>query len=161
MDNVYTISIARADRGEVLAAATVEVADDRAWITEIRAEVDAGAVPPQLGAIDFSLLVRTVLMVADMAEPEPRQDVAEEPRTGELVADSPAADPPVPVVQNGTRNAGVPSDFAVTYWRLGSLAKVAKRYDVPNHIAQEWIKLLQQEGKVANPWPKKGVRPFR
>ncbi|WP_405180877.1 hypothetical protein OG225_06675 [Nocardia sp. NBC_01377] len=57
--------------------------------------------------------------------------------------------------------AGAPADFGVTYWRLGSIAKVAKHYDIPHHIAQDWIKSLQQQGKLASPWPSKSARPLR
>ncbi|WP_280309508.1 hypothetical protein [Nocardia abscessus] len=63
-------------------------------------------------------------------------------------------------LQQEQRN-GMPLDFGVTYWRLGSIAKVARHYEVPHHIAQDWIKSLQQQGKLASPWPSKGSRATR
>ncbi|MEV0361049.1 hypothetical protein AB0H71_33850 [Nocardia sp. NPDC050697] len=46
-------------------------------------------------------------------------------------------------------SVSVPSDFGVNYWRLGSITKVARHYDVPNHIAKDWIASLTQETRVA------------
>ena len=63
-----------------------------------------------------------------------------------------------PVSRSSTERNGMPSDFGVNYWRLGSIAKVSAHYDVPRRIAQDWIRTLQQQGKVANPWPKRGMR---
>lgn len=48
--------------------------------------------------------------------------------------------------------SGAPSDVATTYWKLGSVAKVAKHYDVPHTIARQWIQTLRKGGKVPNPW---------
>lgn len=176
MSDIYTISISDADREDALATATVEITGDRARITEIRTRAGAEAVPAQLGEIDFSLLVRTAMMFSGAARPEPHPGAEEEPATGgRLSAPAepvPPTAPPEPVIRPSretarpapkasTRNFDMPADFGVTYWRLGSIAKVAKHYDVPHHIAQDWIKALQEAGKAANPWPKKNRRPGR
>ncbi|QIS22161.1 hypothetical protein [Nocardia terpenica] len=180
MGNLYTISIAASDQSEVVAAATVEVIDDQALITEIRTEVGASTVIPlQLGSIDFSLLVRTAVMLSGAMDPKPdfRVDDREFASRNQLPSDvGPRTEPPStavadqarapvgnpgPVRKERAKNHGMPSDFGVTYWRLGSIAKVAKHYEVPHHIAQDWIKSLQKEGKVASPWPKKGTRNLR
>ncbi|UGT60389.1 hypothetical protein [Nocardia asteroides] len=42
----------------------------------------------------------------------------------------------------------MPSDFGVNYWRLGSITKVARHYDVPHHIAKQWIASLSQEARL-------------
>lgn len=47
---------------------------------------------------------------------------------------------------------GVPTDVAKTYWKLGSIAKLAEHYDVPHKIARDWIRVLREGGKVPNPW---------
>ncbi len=55
--------------------------------------------------------------------------------------------------------AGMPSDFGVNYWRLGSIAKVARHYDVPHRVAKDWIRALQDQRQLASPWPTKQSRP--
>jgi hypothetical protein len=52
----------------------------------------------------------------------------------------------------------MPSDLAVVYWREGTITKVADHYSVPQNIAQRWIKLLRQAGRVPNPWHPAGSR---
>lgn len=176
MSTIYTINISDADREDVLATATVEITGGRARITEIRARAGAEAIPAQLGTIDFSLLVRTAMMFSGAPRSEPHPGAEEGPAPGGR--SSAPADPvphtaaPEPVIRQSretarpapkasTRSFDMPADFGVTYWRLGSIAKVAKHYDVPHHIAQDWIKALQEAGKAANPWPKKSRRPGR
>ncbi|UGT60390.1 hypothetical protein [Nocardia asteroides] len=58
-------------------------------------------------------------------------------------------------------STGMPSDFGVNYWRLGSITKVARHYDVPHHIAKDWIRLLQESGNLSGAWPPKSSRPLR
>ncbi|WP_459546642.1 hypothetical protein [Nocardia sp. X0981] len=200
MSNIYTISISDADREDVLATATVDITSGRARITEIRARAGAEAVPPQLGEIDFSLLVRTAMMFSGAARPGPHPGTEEGPATDDRPSAPAEPAPPMaaepappmaaepapsmvaepvpptgapesavrqsreaarPAPKGNTKNFDMPADFGVTYWRLGSIAKVAKHYDVPHRIAQEWIKALQEAGKAANPWPKKSRRPGR
>ncbi|MBF6341380.1 hypothetical protein IU450_36700 [Nocardia abscessus] len=173
------ISITGTDTGDVLATATVEVDEKGARITSVYAEVgNSAVVPPQLGAIDFSLLVRTASMLSagtDAGSPpdtstnlspdnqqEQAPTVVLEPTAVDQGDARQQAVAPAHVVRDGhARKSDMPSDFGVTYWRLGSVAKVAKHYDVPHHIAHDWIKQLQQDGRLANPWPKKRVRSFR
>jgi hypothetical protein len=181
MGDRYTIYITGPDRDAVLVTATVEVAGEGARITQVRAELAAGdTIPYQLASIDFSVLIRTASMlpgspaapVVTGPPPEPGRspDIGESPI---LVADKPAeGDPRAPdgaePASTSSAAAGdaagphpMPSDFAVNYWRLGSIAKVARHYGVPHRIAQDWIKALQQQGKATNPWPKRSMRSSR
>jgi hypothetical protein len=48
--------------------------------------------------------------------------------------------------------SGAPVNLAVNYWRLGSVAKVAKHYEVPRQVAQDWIKELRQQGSIPDQW---------
>lgn len=186
MSNSYTIMIKGSDPSSVLATATVEVEGENARITEVYAEIGESAIiPPQLGTIDFALLVRTASMLLGITEPGSRPDVAVTSPTDEVASPAdersvarsdlvstpssadeadkaPAVVMSAPSVRGGrSSKTDVPSDFGVMYWRLGSISKVAKHYDVPHHIAQDWIRLLQQDGRVANPWPRKKMRPSR
>ena len=56
--------------------------------------------------------------------------------------------------------ADMPSDFGVNYWRLGTITKVARHYDVPHHVAKGWIKALQDQRQLSPPWPSKQSRPI-
>jgi hypothetical protein len=39
--------------------------------------------------------------------------------------------------------SGAPSDVGLVYWRLGSVPKLAKHYDVPVQVARDWVKELR------------------
>lgn len=176
MANLYTISIAGPDSGNIIATATVEIVGDNAKITEIRTEASAAhSIPPQLSSIDFPLLVRAASILSDTRKREPQSDAEpeaeiskprpHEPEPAPLPTKSEPQTTTVPVEDQLPGSAGrpgksdMPSDFGVNYWRLGSIQKVAKHYDVPHSIAKDWIKALQRDGKITNPWPKKRIRP--
>ncbi|MEG8184616.1 hypothetical protein GZH49_39930 [Nocardia terpenica] len=179
MANLYTISIRESGSDDALVTATVEVIGDGARITEVSAEVGARtAVPPELGSIDFPLLVHAATLLSRPTAPQPSTELDAEPPTDQSKPPEPETDPKQPSAEpeqevwpppgrpkhmheGSGASSGMPSDFGVMYWRLGSIAKVAKHYDVPHHIAQDWIKSLQQQGKAASPWPKKQRGSFR
>ncbi|MEV6096230.1 hypothetical protein [Nocardia sp. NPDC051981] len=178
MKNTYTISIAGPDSTTILVTATVEAFNGGARIREIRAEMGGEfTIPPELGDVDFSLLVRTslALNLTPPAHTVPAADVpsalkVDRPSRNDSEMDdcaqyeSSAASDTIGheySTNNHSNRLDIPADFGVTYWRLGSISKVAKHYDIPNHLAQAWIKLLQKNGQLANPWPKRGARSSR
>jgi hypothetical protein len=59
-------------------------------------------------------------------------------------------------VSTSKPGAGAPPDIGVTYWRLGTIGKVAKHYGVPNRIASDWIAELRRNGDAPSRWPKQG-----
>ncbi|WP_405161486.1 hypothetical protein OG203_34865 [Nocardia sp. NBC_01499] len=181
MDNLYKISISVVESNKILATATVEVSDNWAKIVEVHAEVSENyVVPTELAAVDFSVLVRTASLLAGnpmLDEPgdvtvtvsvaqeeeadEESANVSESPGNEKSSDEMAPSEVEQPDHGNRSVKTDMPSDFGVTYWRLGSIAKVAKHYGVPHRIAQDWIRSLQREGKVASPWPKKAARPYR
>jgi hypothetical protein len=180
MNRLYKISVAGPDSDVILATADVEVSDTGARIIEIRTESDGNsAVPQQLKDINFSLLIQTASILSGHIAPDDRSTTSKEASSGakdELQAPGILDQPQQETVVSRTASTindtrenhnrqpsktDMPSDFGVNYWRLGSISKVAKHYDVPHHIAQDWIKTLQREGKAARPWPSKGNRPLR
>ncbi|WP_378741100.1 hypothetical protein [Nocardia brasiliensis] len=187
MTDSYTIAISNTRTGVVAVTATVEIDATGVRLTEVRAEANGDTfVPEGLANIDFPLLVRTANMLSGPSvQPKltPAPASMGENNTEPVDTDGDLLVPPeidervvVPVADlskqptgrahergqlQREQRSGVPADFGVTYWRLGSIAKVAKHYDVPHHVAQDWIKSLQQQGKLASPWRSKTSRPLR
>ncbi|WP_147404364.1 hypothetical protein [Nocardia panacis] len=183
--NQYRISISSIDSNAVLATAIVEIDRNEARIVEVGVEVGGtDPVPSELSGIDFSLIVRAASMLWSGSFSDARSiatvDISSVPDASSIVESEAASGAgSVPARQDAQTSEGsdvggvfaewlgrsvkteIPSDFGVNYWRLGSISKVSKHYDVPNRIAQEWIKTLQKEGRVANPWPKKNMRSAR
>ncbi|WP_157171068.1 hypothetical protein [Nocardia araoensis] len=184
MKDSYTITISDARTGVVAAIATVEIDASGVRLAEVRAETTGEAyVPEDLARVDFPLLVRTANMLSG-GRPQislasklssaresvsPRAETGIPPTASESIGDAAVSEPAPKVAgtaqqraqRQQEQRAGAPSDFGVTYWRLGSIAKVAKHYDIPHHVAQDWIKSLQKQGKLANPWPSKTSRSPR
>ncbi|MEV2226725.1 hypothetical protein AB0E01_43815 [Nocardia vinacea] len=186
MTDSYTIAISNSRTGVVLASATVEIDGTGARLTAVRAETSGESfVPEALAHIDFPLLVRTANMLSSSpTQANPTSTPAPAGASNPKPAESDNNTPTPTEGEDGTstlsggspkRISGAheraelqreqrkraPTDFGVTYWRLGSISKVAKHYDVPNHIAQDWIKSLQRQGKLASPWPSKPSQPLR
>ncbi|WP_406238381.1 hypothetical protein [Nocardia sp. NBC_01009] len=185
MTDNFSIMISNSSTGAVLVTATVEIHGDVPRLAEIHAEPtdDGGFVPQALAHIDFPLLVRTANLLSSTSacvsaaatssileeggDQQPVEKVGAVRTLEEANGFSPASNDATGRIdetheQTQLRNgqkASVPADFGVTYWRLGSIAKVSRHYGVPHYIAQDWIKSLQQQGKLANPWPSKTSRP--
>lgn len=185
MTNSYRIAILSDESSETIIEAIVQLTGTSARITMIRAgsAIEEG-VPKQINDVDLSILVRaaSTLSVAPVLT-GPSTGVEAPDLRGDLpdieTADQPAAPSISPIRDfsaeeikttqaqilhpepGNSRARTIPADFGVTYWRLGSIVKVSKHYDVPHHTAAEWIKTLQTQGKVSSPWPKKGTRPLR
>ncbi|MFC8387031.1 hypothetical protein [Nocardia sp. NPDC057272] len=187
MTDSYTITITNTRSGVAVATATVEIGDAGVRLAEVGTEIDGEyLVPEVLATFDFPFLVRTANMLSgasaqDERVSEPDPPLEENETKSQEMPSEPSAPPAdgrgVTLADTGSserlpadreramskrdQRAGAPSDFGVTYWRLGSTAKVAKHYDVPHRIAQDWIKSLQQQGKLASPWPSKTSRSLR
>ncbi|MFJ4649656.1 hypothetical protein ACIP5Y_00105 [Nocardia sp. NPDC088792] len=186
MTDSYMITITNTRTGVAVATATVEIDGTSVRMTEVGAEISGEHfVPEALATVDFPFLVHTANILSGApAKGDPAAEPAPPAQEGESKPEGkPSAAPPPAsnrsVIPTDTslperlsegrerarlkrdQRAGAPADFGVTYWRLGSISKVAKHYDVPHHIAQDWIKSLQQQGKLASPWPSKSVRPLR
>ncbi len=174
MTNSYTITICSPDTGATLVTATAKIDASGTHLTEVRSEANSDElIPEELAHIDFPFLVRTAIMLT--GQYRDRTALHDKFSTANSRSSSVAIATPEPedaslerhATQKNTdkalptRRRSAPDDFGVTYWRLGSIAKVARHYEVPNHIAQDWIKSLQQQGKLANPWPTKKNRPMR
>ncbi|MET8779454.1 hypothetical protein ABZV58_31025 [Nocardia sp. NPDC004654] len=176
MTDIYTITISNGQNGIPLATATVEIDAAGTRMTEVRVEASSGAfVPKALAQIDFPLLVHTITLLSGAQPPrstsvEPTADASPDDRNPIRSAHHTAEATQAPSIPSPaqeqprlprSQTPDIPADFGVAYWRLGSVAKVARHYDVPHHIAQDWIKSLQQQGKLASPWPRRNKRPSR
>lgn len=166
--NLYSLRITKTDSDDVLVTATVDVVDGTARIVEIHARTSVGHdLPTSLTSIDLSLLIRTQLLLSGSSKLQDSRGTDTESDVKKVADQEPqtsiqATSPSISVAPERRPNKDdMPSDFGVYYWRLGSLAKVAKHYDVPHHVAQSWIKKLQRDGKVASQWPKNGTRKLR
>lgn len=55
--------------------------------------------------------------------------------------------------ESRTRSStGAPPDLARVYWRLASVPKVAKHYDVPRQVARDWVNELQRRQAIPKAW---------
>lgn len=184
MTDSYTVVITHNPTGIAMAAATVEIDASGARLTEVRAEPSGElGVPETLADLDFSLLIRTARILSSLpsvADTAAASEVTSTPELRESKTDAstpkpnddttiaaddsrsvPGTVPPDRTKPAREQRAEAPADFGVMYWRLGSISKVAKHYDIPHHVAQDWIKSLQQQGKLANPWPSRSSRSLR
>ncbi|MEW1736407.1 hypothetical protein AB0346_10715 [Nocardia beijingensis] len=172
MTKIYTITISDNRTGIALATATVELDASGARLTSIRAEASGDErIPEAMADFDFPLLVHIAGMLAGSAggpgatPSTPACSTEAEPIQAAPPVDGATATPRAPIHDESVRTptlrpqrSSAPADFAVNYWRLGSIAKVARHYDIPHHIAREWIESLQQQGKLGNPWPARNRR---
>lgn len=176
MAHSYRIAILNDDSSETLIEAIVQLTGTNARITMIRAgsAINEG-VPKEIADVDLSILARAAATLAaapgltagmkahDLQAnlPELGMDNHPSPQLISTTRETSAEIKAAQIDAGSSRTPEMPTDFGVTYWRLGSIVKVSKYYDVSHHTAAEWIKTLQRQGKVSNPWPKKGTRPLR
>ncbi|MEV6364868.1 hypothetical protein [Nocardia asteroides] len=168
MTDSYTITISDSDTGLPALIATIEISNSTARISEIRVELDGVEIHESLTQIDFPLLIHTIRMLSGKLHSATRPTAtgfkdAEtlRPVAGPQEAPNRMRQPLKKTKDTERKTNEVPPDFGVYYWRLGSIAKVAKHYNVPHHVAQHWIRSLQERGQLANPWPAKKSRPLR
>jgi len=177
----YVLALTPADSAMPSVIARIELDAGHARIVEISVRPgSAGApLPAELGDIDLPILIQNAALMSagrlptgaasssatgaqSLSGTAPGPSDAEAPDNPE---DADAdADPPTPAParraarssrqrpDRGPNLNGVPSDLPKTYWRLGSVAKLAEHYDVPRQIAQGWIKSLRAGGALPDPW---------
>lgn len=141
----------------------VEAASGRLRIDEVRLVPGALGIelPPELGELDFHgcVSMATILSAGTPPTTDAGKAVVEEPSEGSSAQVSLARSAeesavarrePVGVLSMADRpSSGPPSDLARVYWRVdGSIAKVAKHYDVPRQIARDWISNLRNENAI-------------
>jgi hypothetical protein len=162
MSESFTLTITDTETGRARLTAVVRVDATGTHLVTVR--TTPGWVPLALAELDFAGLIHTATAPRS---PDPTLPTSTGSGVGNGSGRTPAraATPAAAVPATGRRQAPeippVPSDFGVTYWRLGSIAKVAHHYDVPHRTAQAWIKALQHHRTPANPWPTKKTRPPR
>ncbi|MEU2258238.1 hypothetical protein [Nocardia xishanensis] len=177
MGSTYKVTIAPDAPDKTNATITVVLDTGGVRVTEICVAVgdDGAPLPNELAHIDFAVLVENAVLMSQgrlpmVAEATNAETIDVEPAPDRAPAKTaPHADRAVlrsdtgAAASGNARRAsdsarpfnGAPSDLAVTFWRLGSITKVAKHYDVPRHIAQDWIKVLSQETKLPTSWSNK------
>jgi hypothetical protein len=170
----YAISISPQDPDKT--SATIAVEFDEAGLQALEISVHIGNNGEQfselISRLDFPLLMEHIVTLSNGQLPmRPEADAGETSVTeggqGNPLSSrayggrSRAAGPGDGKHQARRRSVDVvtdaPSDLAVTYWRLGSAAKVAQHYEVTREIARGWISDLQRGGKLPSQWRAKRV----
>lgn len=140
----------------------VEVAPALIRLEEVHVELGAGGVqlPRELAKLDFhtcmsiaSTLSRgsfaVTNQVAATAE-KPSSRSSTNPASGQSARVKNSTATVAPTKSDRPRS-GAPSDLRRTYWRLGgSVAKVAKHYNVPRQIAKDWVKELRNGNSTSH-----------
>lgn len=158
MSDTFTLTITDTDTGHTRLAAVVHVDATGTQLVTVRTPTSGQQVPQALAELDFADMIRTA---AAPRSPDPTPPASTASGGNSTRATAPTSAVVARVHRQAPEIPPLPSDFGVNYWRLGSVAKVARHYDVPHRIAQGWIKALQHQGKLANPWPVKKTRPLR
>lgn len=163
----FSITISPGGPDSASVQLVVSVDDSRAEITAVRLLATEGklcTLPPELATLDFAACIALARELAnrDLHTQGQGPDSTTESRISDGVtkADAIARTNATQQVKkpelessrprtrgakstSPTRAAGTPSDLGAVYWRLGSVPKVAKHYDVPPQIARDWIKELR------------------
>jgi hypothetical protein len=166
----FVISIRPQSSEGVSAAFTVDVQAGLIQVREIRVQnaADGSHLPAELADFDYGAFV---FMAADLSRgqfPLPEradshQKISNDPDDGPQEPRVRRSPPTSAVVDAGgsavRRHAasrsqtGIPPDLARVYWNLGgSTVKVAKHYDVPHHIAKDWVRELRNQNVIATRW---------
>jgi hypothetical protein len=158
--NRYRISLNQESTANPAVIITVDVDTGSARIVDVRFEGEA-SFPAELADVDIRPVLRAVTtMLGDRAVvngpalQQEKQSPAGQPRPGRRGGTGASRTP----TDRKPRNSA-PSDLGAMYWRLGTIGKVAKHYDVPHHIARTWIHDLQQTGSIPNPWSARNSPP--
>jgi hypothetical protein len=165
MASGYRIEITPNELGADSVAFTLDASVSPFRLTEVSVQIgsDGSPLPIELGEIDFRAYVSIAVALSAGVFPSRGQApmAGSGPPSDETYESRPSASQ-VPTVTASTvrrlgrktdvPRTGAPSDLAVYYWRLGSVAKVAKHYDVPRQVARDWIKELRNRNSIPNPW---------
>lgn len=157
--SLYRVEIAPIDRVGARLTLVVDIGATSVRVTELKvsSETDSPIVPLQLSELDLKSCLATAAMLIDGRVQRPpasqtrrvEQTEAQKLRShktsgGTRQPPEPAKGYPKKPGPTGFSGAGAPSDLGVVYWKLGSVPKVATHYDVPRHIARDWIKELRE-----------------
>jgi hypothetical protein len=164
----YTIVIASDEPGKTNATIGVDIDSATARVREISVHVgdDGEPFPAAFTRLDFRQLMETAALLSRGHLPED-EAVGEGEEASDGVPSEAASKDSRPTTngRSARRSRGAarratdaPSDLAVVYWRLGSVAKVAKHYDVTHQIARDWVRHLREGGTLPSPWRQKKAR---
>jgi hypothetical protein len=127
-------------------------------LDEVRIETGASGVeiPEILGELDFRGCISMALTLLRAGSAAPREPLSGQeaplPPTQEAAQETVADRIPTPrqaAKKTKRPDSGAPSDLARVYWRVGgSIAKVAKHYEVPRQIAGDWVKDLRDDNLI-------------
>jgi hypothetical protein len=165
MTSRYEISVTREESSEPIAVFAVDASTTEFRVAEIRVQLGAegSALPAGLLQFDYDAFMAVAVALSRGALPATEHtDICQKPTNK----------PPAPnadalrnhVIRRSaaspdrtdrdrrqgspSSDASTPSDLPVTYWRLGSVAKVAKHYDVPRQVASGWVKALRDRSII-------------
>ena len=175
----YTVQILSTDPAHTSATITVRLDPHGPEIHEITVHIgsDATPFPEELAQLDFHSAISAAATLSrghlptgpdttapdtDPIESQP-VDQHQQRATSAPGTPRPSTTPAAQSRRGGrqrhtTGKTDLPSDLAMTYWKLGTTAKVAAHYSVPRQVAHKWIQLLRQGGTLPNPWKQKGIR---
>jgi len=170
----YNIQIQSDDPRACSVTFVVEVNDrgSGSRVTELAVRLGSDTLPASLASIDWPSYLRAAVELSMPASPtldHGTAPLAEKSLQPDLLPQTPLRSDErrrkvgrgAEVVSGGVSKAAAisqatdphtdgPSDLAGMYWRLGSVAKVAKHYGVPRRVASEWIRGLQRANVVPN-----------
>lgn len=146
---------------------TVDMESDFVRVSEVRVQCgrDGSPLPGALANFDYSAYVSLASALSngrfpapEAADKVPQRSNDDSGGSGGLTARKATTQLiPAGVIRRSTagRRVGAasktsfPPDFARVYWRLGSIARVAKHYDISRHVAKDWIRELQEQNTTA------------
>lgn len=178
MSQRFVISISADSSHAASATFMLDVQAGSIQVREIRVHCgdEASPLPPELANFDYSTFVS---FASDLSRGQfPSPHTPNNHQKASNVADDGSGEPKaqshilmsagdVTATARGRRTApvpktGVPPDLARVYWAMGSIAKVAKHYDVPRHIAKDWVSELRAQRAIPTPWasgqPSRGIK---
>lgn len=163
----YRIEITSDVPTDASATFIVDVSSSQIRLEEIRVQIgsDGAGLPTGLSKFDFEALVAAAVSMSEGAFPSPALTGAQPTRANRRETSPRAITATanaltrvsVPTAASGRAGsgrsaAGTPSDLPTVYWRLGgSIVKVAKHYDVPRQIANDWVKDLRGRNTIPTP----------
>ncbi|MDO3110500.1 hypothetical protein [Mycobacteroides abscessus] len=156
----YTLELRSAEADRPRLSVIIEISSEGSRISQLEVFPSLSESPPllpkELGEINLQLCVAMAnSLLKSLGCPNSKPDVelvAVKEESIEQKSETEGSEVPLRVPQrpakyvpktNYSDGADVPLDLTRVYWRLGSVAKVAKHYDVPRRVAQGWVNDLQ------------------
>lgn len=168
MTQRFIINICRDSTAATCAEFRVEVQSGLVRVREIRVQcgADGSSLPHALASFDYSTFVSMAVGLSKGQFPAPegadgnQQSAKNHSGSGDLTGGRTTRISTASTIRSSIAGGhgdpisktGVPPDLARVYWRLGSIVKVAKHYDVPRQIAKDWVRELKGQKAIATPW---------